>query len=104
MATALRAALHPLAVYALAHQLNQREAALFFDILYPSYRQLVGGHTRTSYYRALSWQKRSGGVVNAEAVMDWQERNAPPPPPPPPPPLATHPQAPRQDAAGVGET
>ena len=81
MVSALRAALHPLAVYALAHKLNQREGALFFDILYPSYRQLVGGHTRTSYYRALGWQKRSGGVVNAEAVMNWQEKHAPLTPP-----------------------
>jgi hypothetical protein len=69
----------------LAHKLNQREAALFFDIRYPSYRQLVGGHTRTSYYRARGWERRSGGVVNAEAVMEWQEKNAPLPEPTPKP-------------------
>ncbi len=85
MQSALRAALHPLAVYAFAHKLNQRESAEFFDILYPSYRQLVGGHTRTSYYRAMGWQRRSGAVVNAEAVMDWQEKHAPLPQPTPKP-------------------
>jgi len=85
MTSALRAALHPLAVYQFAHDMDQREAAAFFKIKYGSYRKIVRGHTRVTYYTAELWEVRSGGELSAVNVMRWQQKNAPLPTPTPKP-------------------
>ena len=76
MTSALRAALHPLAVYATIHQMNQRDTADFFHVPYGVYRQLVRGHTRSAFARMESWESRSGGEVSAIAAWNWQKKNA----------------------------
>lgn len=78
MVSALKAALHPLAVFAFAKDWNQRECAEHFGIDYPAYRQIVGGHVGVSYYRAEAWEAKSKGkkhAISAVAVMKWQKRN-----------------------------
>lgn len=68
-----RTPLHPLAVYAMVHSLDQRRSARFFDIPYGVYRQIVTGHTSTGFARMEKWEKLSRGEVTALSAWGWQK-------------------------------
>ncbi len=67
--------LHPLAVYALVHGLDQRGAAAFFKIPYGGYRKIVTGHVGASFSRMQRWEKTSKGTLSALVTWKWQEKH-----------------------------
>lgn len=75
MATESRVPLHPLAVYACAHRMNQRQSAKFFRIPYGGYRQIVTGHTSTGFARMERWEELSGGELIAMSAWNWQKNH-----------------------------
>ena len=70
---------HPLVAFGAERGWDYRRTAAYFSVPYSTFKQLAAGFTRASFNRAMAWQRRSRGKVQAAEVMAWQYKHAPTP-------------------------